>query len=131
MFWAVTNECWYGCQMKDEDAAQVWNSRNPKHKLLPIPGSSVGNTNDDDGNDGKKRTPAYISCSPEYQAEKIVDGFVILACDGVWDEVKQRPQHCSDPLLSPPFSLHFCSCRRIVLLSHHAVNFTDSFRHYH
>ena len=36
---------------------------------------------------GGEAVPPYISCESEYQAEKVVDGFIVIGCDGVWDEM--------------------------------------------
>jgi serine/threonine protein phosphatase PrpC len=34
--------------------------------------------------------PPYISCVPECTTARFADGFVILACDGVWDEISNE-----------------------------------------
>jgi serine/threonine protein phosphatase PrpC len=103
-------------QMKDQGAAEIWNSKK-KVKVQPVPGSSRSAEQEENrageavasaavaepgeeasgGGDpskggqeegeGAQVVPPYISCVSEYQAEKVIDGFVIIGCDGVWDEM--------------------------------------------
>ena len=79
------------CQMKDPAAAALFNSygavdsagvRHPrKNRVEPRPGTIAPNM--------QIETPVlpYISCIPEHQDECLCDGFLIVACDGVWDEM--------------------------------------------
>jgi hypothetical protein len=86
-----------------QDAAKIWNSTK-KVKVVPVPGTSTGggrsgaryvepeSEEQTKGETVEQETEAdivqpYISCISEYQAEKVVDGFVIVGCDGVWDEM--------------------------------------------
>ena len=77
------------CQMKDPAAAALFNSFR-KSKLEPRPGTLV------DSRAGVLDDPVwttvkpYISCIPEHQDECLCDGFLIVACDGVWDEMSSH-----------------------------------------
>ena len=50
----------------------------PRVQVQPRPGTTL--------EDGATVLP-YISCVPGYQEAALCDGFVIVACDGVWDEM--------------------------------------------
>ena len=67
-------------QMKDPGAAALYNSYR-KTKVEPRPGTIV------EEEEGDKLVAPYISCTPSYQEEHLCDGFVLVACDGVWDEM--------------------------------------------
>jgi serine/threonine protein phosphatase PrpC len=34
--------------------------------------------------------PKHISTEPDFQESAIKDGFIIIACDGVWDEMSSE-----------------------------------------
>jgi hypothetical protein len=79
--------------MKDPTAAALFNSYGAvdsagvrharKNKVEPRPGTIAA------GASTAAETPVlpYISCIPEHQDECLCDGFLIVACDGVWDEM--------------------------------------------
>jgi len=70
------------CQMKDKAASTVYNTYT-RRKVMPRPGvRAKGET--------EKTTP-YIINAPEYcQHHDMSDGFLIVACDGVWDEMSSE-----------------------------------------
>ena len=74
------------CQMKDPAAAALFNSFR-KSKLEPRPGTLVDSRAGVLDDPVWSRVKPYISCIPEHQDECLCDGFLIVACDGVWDEM--------------------------------------------
>ena len=69
--------------LKEKNTSALFNSYvPPDQRILPRPGLKC------------KRTgitkPKYISTEPEIRQETIQDGFIILACDGVWDEMSSE-----------------------------------------
>ena len=63
--------------MKNKDVAELYNPRmDANHKVLPLPSS---------------KSP-YISNVPEVRVHPIAagDSFVIVACDGLWDELSNH-----------------------------------------
>jgi len=66
--------------MKDKAAATLYNSYVPsQNRVLPRPGTKLR---------GKDHVISeYISCNPEIRETTVQDGFVIIASDGVWDEM--------------------------------------------
>eukprot|EP00977_Amphora_coffeiformis_P020993 scaffold8693_cov135-Amphora_coffeaeformis.AAC.2 len=64
--------------LKEKNTAALFNSYvKPELRILPRPGLK-----DKQG----VIKPKYISTEPDFQEATIKDGFIIIACDGVWDE---------------------------------------------
>jgi Ca2+-binding EF-hand superfamily protein len=69
-------------QLKDKAAATLYNSYTAGMKVMPRPGvKAKGEPN---------KTKPYISADAEIQADSVTDGFLIVACDGVWDEMSSE-----------------------------------------
>ena len=66
-------------QMKDKAAATLYNSYTRGWKVMPRPGVKAKGE--------PERTKPYISNIPEFKQQQVNDGFVIIGCDGVWDEM--------------------------------------------
>lgn len=70
------------CQMKDKGAATVYNTYTTR-KVMPRPGVRAK------GEEAK--TLPYIVNVPDYtEHSEMGDGFLIVACDGVWDEMSSE-----------------------------------------
>lgn len=68
-------------QLKDKASAAVYNSYVPPHRrILPRPGIRPRP-------DAPHKTRPYLSNEPETQTQPLSEGFIIIACDGVWDEM--------------------------------------------
>ena len=65
--------------MKDTAAATLYNSYTRGWKVMPRPGVKAKGE--------PERTKPYISNIPEFKQQRVNDGFAIIACDGVWDEM--------------------------------------------
>jgi glutathione S-transferase len=82
--WRVKGICAFSrsigdTQMKDKAAATIYNSFTRGYKVMPRPGVKAKGE--------PERTKPYISAAPEYRTQRVDDGFCIIACDGVWDEM--------------------------------------------
>ena len=66
-------------QMKDKAAATLYNSYTRGWKVMPRPGVKAKGE--------PERTKPYISNEPEFKQQVVNDGFAIIGCDGVWDEM--------------------------------------------
>ena len=69
--------------LKEKNTSALFNSYvHPDQRILPRPGLKC------------KRTgitkPKYISTEPEIKEATVKDGFIIIACDGVWDEMSSE-----------------------------------------
>lgn len=71
-------------QLKEKNTSALFNSyMPPENQILPRPGVVNKNSN--------TKTPPYISTEPEVKEFAIKEaGFVIIACDGVWDEMSSE-----------------------------------------
>ena len=71
-------------QLKEKNTSALFNSyMPPENQILPRPG--VVNKK------SESKTPPYISTEPEVKEFAIKEaGFVIIACDGVWDEMSSE-----------------------------------------
>lgn len=70
------------CQMKDKGAATVYNTYTTR-KVMPRPGVRAKGE--------AAKTLPYIVNVPDYTEHKDMgDGFLIVACDGVWDEMSSE-----------------------------------------
>ena len=68
--------------MKEKNTAALFNSYvAPDMRILPRPG-----VKDKQG----VIKPKYISTEPDFCQETVKDGFIIIACDGVWDEMESE-----------------------------------------
>ena len=86
--------------LKDKASAALFNSYMPPHKRIhPRPGIRRA-ASDIDSGDGSPspKTPPYLINEPEIQTATVKEGFVILACDGIWDEMssEEAVQLCYD-----------------------------------
>lgn len=77
-------------QMKDKAAATIYNSYTRGWKVMPRPGVKAKGE--------PTRTKPYISADSEYKEQRVADGFLIVACDGVWDEMSsdEAVKICAD-----------------------------------
>ena len=66
------------CQMKDKGASTLYNTY-VSTKIMPRPGAKAKGQ--------AERTKPYILSRPEFKDQVVADGFVIVGCDGVWDEM--------------------------------------------
>jgi Ca2+-binding EF-hand superfamily protein/serine/threonine protein phosphatase PrpC len=67
------------CQMKDKAASTLYNTYT-RRKVMPRPGVRAKGES--------QKTKPYIINAPEFcQHDDMEDGFLIVACDGVWDEM--------------------------------------------
>lgn len=69
--------------LKEKNTSALFNSYvHPEQRILPRPGLKC------------KRTgitkPKYISTEPEIKEATVRNGFIIIACDGVWDEMSSE-----------------------------------------
>uniref|UniRef100_A0A7S3P4Y0 Calmodulin n=1 Tax=Amphora coffeiformis TaxID=265554 RepID=A0A7S3P4Y0_9STRA len=81
-------------QLKEKNTSALFNSYMPEeNQILPRPGAVDKQTN--------TPTPPYIFSDPETKEFPLQHaGFVIIACDGVWDEMSnQQAVHCVANLL--------------------------------
>ena len=70
------------CQMKDKGAATVYNTYTSR-KVMPRPGVRAKGES--------AKTLPYIVNVPDYTEHSgMGDGFLIVACDGVWDEMSSE-----------------------------------------
>ena len=82
--WRVKQICAFtrsigDCQMKDKTASTLYNTYT-KRKVMPRPGVKAKGES--------HKTKPYIVNTPEYTEHKdMEDGFLIVGCDGVWDEM--------------------------------------------
>jgi hypothetical protein len=77
------------CQLKDLGAASLYNSKFPI-KVLPTPGSAVPDGQAAAEGSGGLVLP-YIIPTPETKQASIGgDSFLIVGCDGVWDEMSSE-----------------------------------------
>ena len=68
--------------MKEKNTAALFNSYvKPELRILPRPGLK-----DKQG----VIKPKYISTEPDFQEGIIKNGFIVIACDGVWDEMSSE-----------------------------------------
>ena len=73
------------CQMKDKGASTLYNTyiHNPRRKVMPRPGVRAKGESE--------KTKPYIINAPDFsQHDDMDDGFLIVACDGVWDEMSSE-----------------------------------------
>jgi len=69
--------------LKDKGSAALYNSYVPaERRLLPRPGVPILEYD--------MVTPPYITNVPEIKDATIEEGFIIIACDGVWDEMSSE-----------------------------------------
>ena len=92
-------------QMKDKAAATLYNSYTRGWKVMPRPGvrapilSSVPRLAWSQpvrclqvkAKGEPERTKPYIANLPEFRQQVVDDGFCIIGCDGVWDEMSEWP----------------------------------------
>eukprot|EP00977_Amphora_coffeiformis_P018732 scaffold6679_cov144-Amphora_coffeaeformis.AAC.8 len=71
-------------QLKDKASAAVYNSyMPPPRRILPRPGIKPRPN-------APSKTLPYLSNTPEIQTQPLSEGFIIIACDGVWDEMSSE-----------------------------------------
>ena len=71
-------------QLKDKASAAVYNSyMPPPRRILPRPGIKPRPN-------APSKTLPYLSNVPEIQTQPLSEGFIIIACDGVWDEMSSE-----------------------------------------
>jgi serine/threonine protein phosphatase PrpC/CRP-like cAMP-binding protein len=63
-------------QMKDRAVSVVYNTYTRGSKVLPTPGTGA--------------TAPYIIHRPDYREQEVGAGFVLWACDGLWDEMSSE-----------------------------------------
>ena len=69
--------------LKEKNTSALFNSYVPPHqRILPRPGLKCLKTG--------ITKPKYISTEPEIKEATVKDGFIIIACDGVWDEMSSE-----------------------------------------
>jgi len=84
--WRVKKMCSFSrsigdCQLKDGAASALFNSYVvPDQQILPRPGTLMKGSS-------TQVTPPYISNMPEIIESTLKSGFIVIACDGVWDEM--------------------------------------------
>eukprot|EP01048_Picozoa_sp_COSAG05_P012514 COSAG05_NODE_1257_length_5359_cov_5.368251_2_plen_261_part_00 len=66
-------------QMKEKDSATRYNEHTQGYKVVPRPGAIPP--------DKTEAVKTYIVNEPTFTQFAATDGFLIVACDGVWDEV--------------------------------------------
>jgi len=70
------------CQMKDKGASTLYNTYT-RRKVMPRPGVRAKGESE--------KTKPYIINAPDFcQHHNMDDGFLIVACDGVWDEMSSE-----------------------------------------
>lgn len=70
--------------LKDKASAAVHNSYMPPHRrIFPRPGIKSRP-------DAKQKPKPYLSNVPEIKEATLSEGFIIIACDGVWDEMSSE-----------------------------------------
>ena len=85
--WRVKQICAFtrsigDCQMKDKAASTLYNTYT-KRKVMPRPGVKAKGE--------AHKTKPYIVNTPEFSEHRdMQDGFLIVACDGVWDEMSSE-----------------------------------------
>lgn len=85
--WRVKQICAFtrsigDCQMKDKAASTLYNTYT-KRKVMPRPGVKAKGE--------PHKTKPYIVNTPDYsEHNEMQDGFLIVACDGVWDEMSSE-----------------------------------------
>lgn len=85
--WRVKQICAFtrsigDCQMKDKTASTLYNTYT-KRKVMPRPGVKAKGE--------AHKTKPYIVNTPDYSEHKnMKDGFLIVGCDGVWDEMSSE-----------------------------------------
>ena len=83
--WRVKGICQFtrsigDLQMKDKAVAMLYNHYTKGSKVQPMPGIKSGNT----------ATKPYIIHHPEFKEQTVGRGFLLIACDGLWDEMSNE-----------------------------------------
>jgi serine/threonine protein phosphatase PrpC len=69
-------------QMKERSIATVYNDYTRGSKVVPAPKTQRRA-------DGT-RAPPYVIPTPEFREQQVENGFLLLACDGLWDEMQNE-----------------------------------------
>eukprot|EP01048_Picozoa_sp_COSAG05_P008518 COSAG05_NODE_651_length_8095_cov_17.048572_2_plen_959_part_00 len=89
-------------QMKDKVVAMLYNKYTKGTLVEPVPGSRVkqspssltGDKRDNHVSADPVTVKPYIIPTPDYKEQIINRGFVIIACDGLWDELSNEEATC-------------------------------------